>query len=45
LYEKIVKKFLYKNVDFLRPLTTGDVWWKDGQIKEEEEKYVDRSCK
>ena len=23
--------------NFLRPLTTGDVWWQDGQIKEEEE--------
>ncbi len=22
--------------NFLRPLTTGDVWWQDGQIKEEE---------
>jgi hypothetical protein len=22
---------------FLRPLTTGDVWWQDGQIKEEED--------
>jgi hypothetical protein len=22
---------------FLWPLTTGDVWWQDGQIKEEEE--------
>jgi hypothetical protein len=29
-------KILYKNVDFLQPLTTGDVWWQDGQIKEEE---------
>jgi hypothetical protein len=28
---------LYKNVDFLRPLTTDDVWWQDSQIKEEEE--------
>ncbi len=25
---------------FLRPLTTGDVWWQDGQIKEEEEEYT-----
>jgi hypothetical protein len=24
-------------LNFLRPLTTGDVWWQDGQIKEEEE--------
>jgi hypothetical protein len=32
--------------NFLRPLTTGDVWWQDGQIKEEEEEdlYIPRIC-
>jgi hypothetical protein len=25
---------------FLWPLTTGDVWWQDGQIKEEEEEGI-----
>jgi hypothetical protein len=30
-------------LNFLRPLTTGDVWWQDGQIKEEEEDLFSRN--
>jgi hypothetical protein len=36
LYSK-KKIVIIKYVVFLWPLTTGDVWWQDGQIKEEEE--------
>jgi hypothetical protein len=27
-------------LNFVRPLTIGDVWWQDGQIKEEEEEIA-----
>jgi hypothetical protein len=27
-------------LNFLRPLPTGDAWWQDGQIKEEEEENI-----
>jgi hypothetical protein len=38
LYSK--KKIVLKKICcFLWPLTTGDVWWQDGQIKEEEELF------